>query len=280
MSFILLAICQLLLTLVGAVSDSDTTSYVSIRTKDTLDNRISNAIDIINSATVKQPVVVFEFDRFKLLDRLVQDDNLPSYLYLDKFYQDELTNVFNEDNVLSKPNLNDMAFFKIGKIKESAANILYEYPVEDYGIIWFEFTKKNYKLSELDEFIENAIIFLEEYLNINIDIVVNSKDRATVDQLDSALNDIKNNESSNKDDEPKDSSKDKDQGKKQNKDKDQDKTTDDDILSEYWTEGLLMCLIVAALLLFILVIAIIWLSSLEISYTALEKKVNPIKKTQ
>lgn len=272
LAFVFTFVCQLYLTVVGAVSSADTTSYVSIRTKDVLDNRISNAFDIIKSATVKQPVVIFEFDKFKLLDEMVEDEKLSDYSYLNKFYQDELTNVFNEDSELDRPGNDQMAFFKVNKIKQSASNILYDYPIEDYGIVWFEFTKKDYKLSELNEFIETAVIFLEEYLNINIDIIINSKGTATIEQLDNTLNNTNKDEKSNTD-------KSKD-NKKDDKKKNKEGTVDNDILSEYWTEGLLMCLIVAALLLFILVIAISWLSSLEISYTALDKKVNPIKKTQ
>nr|6M0R_N Chain N, V0 assembly protein 1 [Saccharomyces cerevisiae S288C]6M0S_N Chain N, V0 assembly protein 1 [Saccharomyces cerevisiae S288C] len=52
----------------------------------------------------------------------------------------------------------------------------------------------------------------------------------------------------------------------------------DDILSSIWTEGLLMCLIVSALLLFILIVALSWISNLDITYGALEKSTNPIKK--
>ncbi|XBW34489.1 hypothetical protein QEN19_000034 [Hanseniaspora menglaensis] len=44
------------------------------------------------------------------------------------------------------------------------------------------------------------------------------------------------------------------------------------VLSEYWTEGLIICLFVSLLLLFILVIAIKWTSSISISYGALEDK--------
>lgn len=46
-----------------------------------------------------------------------------------------------------------------------------------------------------------------------------------------------------------------------------------------WTEGLLMCLFVSLVLLGILVIALSWLSSLTISYGALERQTAPSKKT-
>lgn len=46
-----------------------------------------------------------------------------------------------------------------------------------------------------------------------------------------------------------------------------------------WTEGLLMCLIVSFILLGILLVALSWLSSLTISYGALEKQTAPSKKT-
>ncbi|KAL6944868.1 hypothetical protein ACO0RG_001623 [Hanseniaspora osmophila] len=55
---------------------------------------------------------------------------------------------------------------------------------------------------------------------------------------------------------------------------------DGQVLSTLWTEGLIMCLLVTFLLISILVMAIKWTSSITISYGALEKSNNPIKKTQ
>lgn len=65
-------------------------------------------------------------------------------------------------------------------------------------------------------------------------------------------------------------------------DSDSDSGSDSDDKNEehrIWTEGLLMCLIVSFILLGVLVIALSWLSSLSISYGALERQTAPSKKT-
>lgn len=265
----------LLVTIVSVLAKTtNTTSYISIRTKDDVDFRLSSSIDIINHATKEQPIVVFEFEKFKIIDAMTNKDNdisINDFQFLDQFFENHLTNVLDEVSGLERPSDDKVAFFKIKNIEQSGSNILYDFPVEDYGIVWFKFQKKDYDLVKLNDFIESASIFLEEYLNVNIDLLINTKDTTPLEKFDEISQFKQDNEEEYNQVES---------TKESKPTNDDNKDSDDDSLSSIWTEGLIMCLIVSFLLLGILIVAMSWIMSLEISYSALDKPVNPIKKTQ
>lgn len=258
--------------------NANSTSYISIRTKDKVDYRLSSALDLLNHATLDQPIIVFEFDKFKIIDSMINNGNQDEtkIQFLSQFFENHVTNILNNEPILERPSSDtQLALFKIKNIERSGSNILYDYPVEDYSVFWFKFQKKDYEISEINNFIESACIFLEEYLNINIDILINTKDTVSLEDLDTAI--TKNKETKHYSDNNSDNV---ENDKTKQKEETQDKTEDDDSLSKIWTEGLIMCLIVSFLLLSILIVALSWIMNIEISYTALEKPTNPIKKTQ
>lgn len=263
--------------------NTNSTSYISIRTKDKVDYRLSSTLDLLNHATLDQPVIVFEFEKFKIIDSMINNNNQDetNMQFLSQFFENHVTNILNSESNLERPSIDlQLAFFKIKDIEQSGSSILYDYPVEDYSVFWFKFQKKNYKISEVNDFIESACIFLEEYLNINIDILINSKDTVSLEDLDAAVTKNKKNNNYNYNDSASDSDSDSNNDNKKQKEQKQDNTENDNSLSKIWTEGLIMCLIVSFLLLGILIVALSWIMSIEISYTALEKPTNPIKKTQ
>ncbi|KAK5778354.1 Voa1p PWA37_000396 [Arxiozyma heterogenica] len=269
---------QLVSIILAKNANTNSTSYISIRTKDKINYRLSSTLDLLNHATLDQPVIVFEFEKFKIIDSLINNNNQDetNVQFLDQFFENHITNILNNESNLERPSFDaQLALFDIKDIAQSGSSILYDYPVEDYSIFWFKFQKKNYEISKINDFIESAYIFLEEYLNINIDILINTKDIVSLEELDTAI--TKNKENNYYEDSDSDNNM---NDKTKQKEENQDNTQNDDGLSKIWTEGLIMCLIVSFLLLGILIVALSWIMSIEISYTALEKPTNPIKKTQ
>ncbi|CAL9737542.1 V0 assembly protein 1 [Monosporozyma servazzii] len=254
-----------------SATTTNSTSYISIRSKDKVDYRLSSSLDIINTATVEQPLVVFEFDKFRVIDSMTSKvEKMNQFQFLSQFFENHLTNVLDDESALDRPDSNDVAYFKIKNIEQSGSAMLYDFPVEDYAIIWFKFQKKDYDLTEVNDFIESASIFLEEYLNINIDMLINTKDTTPLENFDEAVESNQENKDHHDENNM--------QGSNSNKTNHGEKQ--DDSLSKIWTEGLIMCLLVTFLLLAILVVAMSWIMSIEISYSALDKPTNPIKKNQ
>lgn len=254
-----------------SATTTNSTSYISIRSKDKVDYRLSSTLDIINTATVEQPLVVFEFDKFRVIDSMTSKvEKMNQFQFLSQFFENHLTNVLDDESALDRPDSNDVAYFKIKNIEQSGSAMLYDFPVEDYAIIWFKFQKKDYDLTEVNDFIESASIFLEEYLNINIDMLINTKDTTPLENFDEAVESNQENKDHHDENNM--------QGSNSNKTNHGEKQ--DDSLSKIWTEGLIMCLLVTFLLLAILVVAMSWIMSIEISYSALDKPTNPIKKNQ
>ncbi|CAL9732440.1 V0 assembly protein 1 [Monosporozyma unispora] len=258
-----------------SATTTNSTSYISIRSKDDVDYRLSSSLDIIDRASVEQPLVVFEFEKFKIIDSMTSKaEKVNQFQFLTQFFENHLTNVLDDEPVLERPDSDDVAYFKIKNIEQSGSNMLYDFPVEDYAIVWFKFQKQDYDLATVNDFIESASIFLEEYLNVNIDMLINTKDTTSLENLDEVFESNQDAEEYYDEDEDEHISED---SKSHNTNDNEDQ---DDSLSKTWTEGLIMCLIVAFILLGILVVAMSWMMSIEISYSALDKPTNPVKKTQ
>lgn len=248
------------------------TSYVSLGNQDIVDPRVSSAEDIIEKATTEQPVVVLQFKKAKVLESMANSDaNLP---FLNQFLKHAVTNVITDDVKLSRANDDDdVVVIKAKSLYEDPLKLLNKVNVDNKRSVWFKFSEKEYDVEELDHYLESVVIYLEEYLNTHLDIILNTVDTITLEQLDEKTESqetfAQSSESATKH-EPKAKP-----SHGSNKPEE-----DDDSLSHIWTEGLLMCLIVAFLLLVILVIALTWMASLDISYGALEKSTNPLKKNQ
>ncbi|CAB4251881.1 similar to Saccharomyces cerevisiae YGR106C VOA1 Endoplasmic reticulum protein that functions, together with other assembly factors, in assembly of the V0 sector of the vacuolar ATPase (V-ATPase) [Maudiozyma barnettii] len=253
-------ICQLVLA-------AASTSYVSLRNQDVIDGRISSTEDIIETATVDQPLVILQFSKAKVLESLAADDyNVP---FLNQYFKHGVTNVLTDETKLVEPSDDDEVFiFKMKDLEFDPLDILKDANVEKKRVTWFKFDAKEYNMRDLDQYLETIVIFVEEYLNVNVDIVLNSADVMTLEEFDNDVEmhtathtQVNSKPTSTKT--PKNGSK-----------------VDDDALSEIWTEGLLMCLLVSFILLVILLFALSWISSLSISYGALEKSTNPLKKNE
>ena len=182
------------------------------------------------------------------------------YQFFNRFFANDVSLTVHDDSPLNiSQSLSPiMEQFTVDELPESASDLLYEYSLDDKSIVLFKFTSDAYDLKKLDEFIDSCLSFLEDKSGDNLTVVINSLGWAFEDEDgddEYATEETLSHHDNNK-----------------------GKEGDDDILSSIWTEGLLMCLIVSALLLFILIIALSWISNLDITYGALEKSTNPIKK--
>lgn len=242
------------------------TSCVSIANEKTLNNEKTTVNDIIDNASVNEPVIVIQFSKYKILENLV-DENY-RYSYLNKFFKKSVTNVFIDDTKRhDRHHHHDTIVFNLKTLENDPFELLHDSEFENKKIIWFEFHSKDYNLSELDQYLETIVVYLSEYLSKDIDIIINSKDTLTLEDINQDISDNNDSyytENDNINDENDNDTEDE----------------DDDSLSPIWTEGLLMCLLVSFILLIILIIAISWISSIDISYGALEKSTNPLKKNQ
>ncbi|SMN17967.1 similar to Saccharomyces cerevisiae YGR106C VOA1 Endoplasmic reticulum protein that functions [Maudiozyma saulgeensis] len=251
--------CQLVLA-------AASTSYISLRNQDIVDGRVSSTEDIIETATVDQPIVVLQFVKAKILESLAADDsNVP---FLNQYFKHGVTNVLTDETSLVEPTDDEVFIFKMKDLEFDPLDVLKDANVEKKRAIWFKFYGKEYDIRDVDQYLETIVIFVEEYLNVNVDIVLNSADVMTLEEFD---NDVEMQTASHTQTHSKPTS---------TKTPKNGSEGDDDILSEIWTEGLLMCLLVSFILLVILLVALSWISSLNISYGALEKSTNPLKKNE
>lgn len=242
---------------VQADSSKESSSFISFDKESNWDtiSTISSTADVISS--VDSAIAVFEFDNFSLLDNLMIDEEYP---FFNRFFANDVSLTVHDDSPLNiSQSLSPiMEQFTVDELPESASDLLYEYSLDDKSIVLFKFTSNAYDLKKLDEFIDSCLSFLEDKSGDNLTVVINSLGWAFEDEDgddEYATEETLSHHDNNK-----------------------GKEGDDDILSSIWAEGLLMCLIVSALLLFILIVALSWISNLDITYGALEKSTNPIKK--
>ncbi|CAI4038800.1 hypothetical protein SMKI_06G1480 [Saccharomyces mikatae IFO 1815] len=250
-AFLIFTVSWFLSNTAYAASSKESSSYISLNEESHLE-AINSTVDVISS--VDSAIAVFEFDNFALLDNIKTDEEYP---FLDRFFSNDVTLAVNDKSPLSIPqSLSSISEqFTVDELPQSASDLLYEYSLDDKSIVLFKFTSSAYDLKKLDEFIESCLLFLEDKSGDDLTIVINSVGSFDADDFEFAATDSLSHH-----------------------DNDKGEDIDSDILSSIWTEGLLMCLIVSALLLFILIIALSWISSLDITYGALEKSTNPIKK--
>lgn len=216
--------------------------------------------ELISQAKQDEPLVIFRFTNYPLLaEWKLHEGQAP---YLNSFFETDEVNSNKEDfpiDELSTDAQNEV--FNLGDFTLSASELLYDYHLNGKSVIVFNFDESNYDLASVDEFMESAYLLLSDSYD-SIENVVLNVVRTSADShyLTASNRNTERTQTQQKEEEPSDD--------------------DGDVLSTIWTEGLIMCLIVSLLLLAVLVIAISWMSSVDISYGALEKSTNPLKKTK
>lgn len=224
------------------------TSYVSLRSDS--DRDVASVKEIVSQATRDSPIVIFRFTDYPIVEAWKLDEGhapyLASFLESGQSYQGD----FPVDEVYAD---SESEVFNLGDLTLSASELLYNYDLKGKSVVLFNFERSNYDLGSVDEFMESAYLFLADSLDgvetVVLDVVRTASHRRSTEKA------------------------------KVEQEK-EEPAGDDDVLSTIWTEGLIMCLIVSLLLLAILIVAISWMSSMEISYGALERSTNPLKKTK
>lgn len=239
-----------------SLASADEISYVSVKSGSYLADDINSVSDLISQANEENPLVIFQFETFPAVPEfLPSEGNLP-FLY--KFFNYDVTKVLQEGSSFDIDN-ERAEVFTLTEVPSTASELLYDYHHEGKSVILFDFQRAEYDISVLDEFLESAYLFLEDSLDNLGTVVLTTENSGSFNTVVSSK-------------------------ARSEKSRDDKGTTpiggDEDILSDIWTEGLLMCLIVSLLLVAVLVVAISWMSSVNISYGALERSTNPLKKTK
>lgn len=240
------------------IASTSTASYVSIKSGKSSDDDATNVSDLIAQATDDDPLVVFRFSKYPVLDELLPfEGHVP---FLSRFFESDVTRSYPKDSSIDNLQKDDrIEIFELNDLAFSASELLYNYHSKGKSVVLFDFHGSNYDLPALDEFMESAYLLLGDSFGRIENMVVNTVESHNSTPLGSTA-----------------------RTKKAHKDKGTKEPigNDTDVLSNTWTEGLIMCLIVSLLLLGILIVALSWMSSIDISYGALEKSTNPLKKTK
>ncbi|SCW01132.1 LAFE_0D05776g1_1 [Lachancea fermentati] len=237
------------------------TSYLHINSKDyeraLNDGEVQSIAELERISSAEDPLVVIQFNNFNLLEG-VKECGVGCRFLADIF--GEYTNVLEDDTFEVSDDAN---VIQIEELPKTLSEKLYNVIQTGETAIVLQFTGSDYVMTDLDEYLDSAFFFLRDSLpnlkNLAIEIpsteVLKASVRAHVEDesaFEPTVQLSKKPESGG--------------------------SSDDGKLSSLWTEGLLSCLLVSLLLVWILVVAISWVTSLEISYGALEKPANPLKK--
>lgn len=240
------------------------TSYLSLNTlSDKNELREGDSVsELIESSSSGKPVIVFQFIDFSLFDKLVYSEG--SYKFLTYLLDHDPVALEGDDEIVSE-NANLLEIESIDEITpETLSN---QFKKED-SVVIVRFEASQYEMSDLDDFLETVFLFLVDAFE-NIDTLIIQAPRSEHIDATNLFSQESLVASQSKPaievNEPLESDK---PGK-----------APSDELSSLWTEGLLSCLLVSLLLVVLLTVAISWISSLDISYGALEKPANPLKKT-
>lgn len=246
-----------LLQLVALVRAS--TTYATIKSK-SHPHGVKSISDLVEGASDVDPLVIFQFKEFPLLQEFSRfDESLPFLTYL--FHRQDSVELNNQHMIHIDNKMVEFETFEILELPSSPSVHLYDKHLEGKQVILFDFQDAEYDIVELDEFLESIFGFVsQEYMSFDVDDVVlninnDSKKSSTLQVWSSVSTGLKERKGTEK------------------------KPVDNDKLSDIWTEGLIMCLLVSLFLIVLLVIAISWVGSIDISYGALEKSTNPLKKS-
>ncbi|CCH61117.1 hypothetical protein TBLA_0E00560 [Henningerozyma blattae CBS 6284] len=250
----------------SAFSLAEGISYASFGSEAT-NNKYATLDELVEHSTNEEPAVIFQFNNYDFMQNIANLHN-DNHRFFKGFFSHGIGRVYKTDSSIElNENEQSNAIFSVSDISSSASELFYNYELDNKKNILINLNNVDYDFSLLDEFIESALLFVKESFE-NYNLVLHNANSSSHISKGTIAKSIKEAIENRVDE---DSSPENDNKKKHD--------TDEDILSEFWTEGLLMCLMVSGLLLFVLVIALQWISSLEISYGALERKVDDLKKT-
>ncbi|AGO10087.1 AaceriAAR097Cp [[Ashbya] aceris (nom. inval.)] len=252
-----------------AVAAAGVASFVSVKAE-----RYRNGLEIkgaqdlpelVKLGTAQEPVVIVQFGAYRLFSELEKAGS-GTPRFLNRLLASDSLNVLNGDEALQPHSSTRVAEFE-------------ELPVElpdevrkDAGSLLLHLKGSDYVLDEVDGFLQRCHQQLPSLDNIVLQFPHDALLVAADVQQDSA--------SRQKKDSVEVTDPEGDSGSKPgDHDKAPDNNKDSEQLSAIWTEGLLSCLLVSLLLFGILAVAASWILSVEVSYGALEKSTNPLKKT-
>lgn len=238
-----------------------TISYASIKSNG-YDEEVEHISQYIGAATAESPLVIFQFKKFPLVEEFSSSkEHLPFLTGL--FANEDVTRLEDQSIVHLENGVHDFETFEVLELPSSASEHLYDRHLKGKKVVLFDFQDGMYDLEKLDELLESVCFFLEDSLYVVENVVLNINEVANEGASRSASAMVSGNSKQRKEHKVKEPVSD-----------------DSDKLSDIWTEGLLMCLLVSFFLIVLLVVAISWVGTIEISYGALEKSTNPLKKTK
>ncbi|AAS50462.1 AAR097Cp [Eremothecium gossypii ATCC 10895] len=252
----------------AAVAAAGVASFVSVKAE-----RYRNGLEIkgaqdlrelVRLGTEQEPVVVVQFGAYRLFSEL-EKAGAGTQRFLHRLLASDSLNVLNGDEALQPHSSTRVAEFE---------ELPVELPAEvrgGAGSLLLHLKAPDYALDEVDGFLQRCHEQLPSLDNIVLqfphDILL-----VAADVQESAARQKKDSVEVT---DPEGDSK----PKPSDHDKAPDGHKETDELSAIWTEGLLSCLLVSLLLFGILATAVSWILSVEVSYGALEKSTNPLKKT-
>ncbi|AET39474.1 Voa1p Ecym_4425 [Eremothecium cymbalariae DBVPG len=228
---------------------------------------VSGLSQFLKHVSAEEPVIILKFDKFNLYGEFASSRG-GQYPFLEDYLDSDSHLVLNNDEDISQQD--SYSSIEIAQLPEHVTDGIKLKIKDTSDVLLMRFSEGQYNLDMLDRFL------LETYQHFG----------ELVPKLGSLVFQFPEHDSKSSDfsvsNMAKKSPEEQDSGsigitKVQDEDTDADKSKDE--LSKTWTEGLLSCLLVSLLLLFILVVATSWVLSLDISYGALEKSTNPLKKT-
>ncbi|KAH3900864.1 uncharacterized protein SCODWIG_02619 [Saccharomycodes ludwigii] len=234
-------------------------SFMSLNSKVYNDlDHISSVSDLYTVANPEEPLIVLQFDSYPLYYNFEAGYYNNDYGFLSDFFDREITTVLEADADNNDDFSDSVSLFSVGDTLDISFTSFQLFKNEnETSVAIFKFTGDYYNLDSLADYL-NQLYEALEYKYSNIDnIVIQSAKHHKNNIKETTLfvsedNDIIDHADTSK--------------------------IVDDSLSQIWTEGLLMCLIVSFILILVLIFAIQWTSSITISYGALQKSNNPLKK--
>lgn len=224
-------------------------------------SEVEHLNQLLSLSNIDEPLIILHFNKFALFNKL--NGEKPNYTIIDDLYNVEMTSIPGNDYEINKPGIKLM---EIDRLPVSNFNEVFFDINKDDSVIVFQFNCDDYDIDSLNEFLEKAYLFLSDKITKFENILIQCP---YTDRLNSELRDHSEISDLHLTKQYHGS---EDNGIKKNN------IDIDDRLSSIWTEGLLSCLLISGILILILMIAISWISSLTISYGALEKSTNPLKK--
>lgn len=203
-------------------------------------------------------VVLLQFEHFDLYNSL-ESNNLREFPFLSHFFYEEQYNIFTPNNTKQKEDYSNTLDVKELPDKINLKNHKLFQHKDD--VLLIRFLGENYDIAKLDKFLIECFTQLKDINPGSYTFLFQFENRADIEAF--TRNEPGTEYVSKKTENIKIHSIDDSANEKQNSN---------------FTEGLLSCLIVSGLLLGIFLTGVYCLMSLDISYGALQKSTNPLKK--